>query len=137
MTMPFPNAEYKLRPEPAHVDKRGMITNVLEKLTEPIEHVSFITSKKGSVRGNHCHRKGYQYIFLIRGGFVSYSKWVGEDGSSGDVTVTEVLPGEVLVTPPWVAHRHVYTKQSWMIAAYTVERAFLENEDTFSFIFFR
>ena len=40
-------------------DKRGLITDLLEKKT--INAVTLITQKKGTVRGNHYHKKTIQW----------------------------------------------------------------------------
>ena len=124
--------EYKTRIEPSFVDKRGTITNVLEA---PIEHVAFITSRKGSVRGNHYHVFETQYVYVIRGAFIAYSKDVTDpQGPTGRL---EVVAGELLVTPPNVAHRHVYLKDTWLLNMDTAPRKRLEHEDTFAFAQFK
>lgn len=120
--------EYKLFPGPAFVDKRGSITNVLEA---PIEHVAFITSRRRSVRANHYHRQETQYIYLLRGLFEATSRDVSViNGKIGHLVVE---PNELLVTPPWVAHKHVYLKDSWFVVMNTAPRLQLEQKDTFKF----
>ena len=42
-------------------DERGDITDILAN--EPIEFVTMISSKAGSVRGNHYHKETYQWLF--------------------------------------------------------------------------
>ena len=120
--------EYKISIKPSFVDKRGAITNVLEV---PIEHVVFITSKKGSVRGNHYHKLETQYVYLIRGEILSYSKDVFD--LEAPVQKLHVLPGDLIVTGPYCAHKHVYLKDSWFINLNTMPRKKLEGEDTFRF----
>ena len=51
-------------------DARGEIFNLFEG---PLGHVALITSKKGSVRANHYHKQDHQTIYLIRGGYESWS----------------------------------------------------------------
>ena len=46
-------------------DKRGLITDLLEKKT--INAVTLITQKKGTVRGNHYHKKTIQWNYLLSG----------------------------------------------------------------------
>ena len=55
--------------DPAVVDARGAITNLFEGR---IEHIALITSKKGTVRANHYHKKDHQYIYLLTGAFESH-----------------------------------------------------------------
>jgi dTDP-4-dehydrorhamnose 3,5-epimerase len=46
-------------------DKRGHIVDFLEK--ENINAVTFILSLKGSVRGNHFHKKTFQWNYILKG----------------------------------------------------------------------
>ena len=46
-------------------DKRGVIIDLLEK--KKINAITFITQKKGKVRGNHFHKKTIQWNYLIKG----------------------------------------------------------------------
>jgi|TARA_B110000438_G_C15663474_1_gene585025 quercetin dioxygenase-like cupin family protein len=46
-------------------DDRGEIVDIL--VNEPIEFVTMITSKAGSVRGNHYHKKTFQWIYMLSG----------------------------------------------------------------------
>ncbi len=46
-------------------DERGKITDMIEN--ENINAVTLVTIKKGSVRGNHYHKKTTQWNYLISG----------------------------------------------------------------------
>ena len=48
-----------------HQDGRGVIIDLLEK--KKINAITFITQKKGMVRGNHFHKKTIQWNYLIKG----------------------------------------------------------------------
>ena len=48
-----------------HKDSRGVIIDLLEK--KKINAITFITQKKGKVRGNHFHKKTIQWNYLIKG----------------------------------------------------------------------
>ena len=48
-----------------HQDKRGVKIDLLEK--KKINAITFITQKKGKVRGNHFHKKTIQWNYLIKG----------------------------------------------------------------------
>jgi len=120
--------EYKTRIEPTFLDKRGTISNILEA---PIEHVAFITSFKGSVRGNHYHKSETQYVYVIHGELIAYSTDVRQ--TNGVVSKLEATSGDLIVTPPWVAHKHVYLKDTRFVNMTTAPRKRLEHEDTFKF----
>ena len=46
-------------------DNRGFIVDLLEK--KNINAITFITQKKGKIRGNHFHKKTIQWNYLIKG----------------------------------------------------------------------
>ena len=48
-----------------HQDSRGRIIDLLEK--KKINAITFITQKKGKVRGNHYHKKTTQWNYLVKG----------------------------------------------------------------------
>ena len=51
--------------KPAHRDWRGAITDILTHVS--VDAVTIITCKKGSVRGNHYHKKTVQYTYVVSG----------------------------------------------------------------------
>ena len=46
-------------------DNRGIIVELLEK--KNINAITFITQKKGKIRGNHFHKKTIQWNYLLKG----------------------------------------------------------------------
>lgn len=97
--------------KPAFEDARGAISNVLDK---PIAHVAVITSKKGSIRANHYHPKQWQYEYLVSGRYESTTK----DLRQGDDAPSEtcmIEPGDLVITPPMVAHAMRFTQDSIML----------------------
>ena len=46
-------------------DHRGVIIDLLEK--KKINAITYITQKKGKIRGNHFHKKTIQWNYLIKG----------------------------------------------------------------------
>ena len=48
-----------------HQDSRGVIIDLLEK--KKINAITYITQKKGKIRGNHFHKKTIQWNYLIKG----------------------------------------------------------------------
>lgn len=112
----LPNEIIKLiRPE--FSDKRGIIANILEK---PICHVAIITSKKGSVRANHYHPKQFQYVYLISGKYESISKSLKAKNAKKQKIV--VKPGNLVITPPMIAHAMRFLQDSIMLNLTTGQR---------------
>jgi len=54
--------KYKLRTN--FKDQRGIIKDVIQ---EDINSITYITIKKGKIRGNHYHKKTTQWNFIISG----------------------------------------------------------------------
>ena len=55
----------KIKTKINHKDKRGLIIDLLDK--KNINAITYITQKKGKVRGNHFHKKTIQWNYLIKG----------------------------------------------------------------------
>jgi len=55
----------KLKQKIMHRDNRGLIIDLLEK--KKINSITFITQKKGKIRGNHYHKKTIQWNYLLKG----------------------------------------------------------------------
>lgn len=92
----------------SYVDGRGSIDNILSGI--PITHIAYIFSYAGSVRGNHVHPKDGQYILVLSGRLVSYSRLVGVYDASTEVV--EAGPGTLLYCPPNVAHKYYFPEHT-------------------------
>ena len=100
--------EYKTRGQKEFIDERGKISNY--ELTEPINLIGYIESKRGTMRANHYHPVQEQKVLLIKGQFISLYKSLLEKNSQ---KITHVInEGDSVVTKPNVAHTMVFTKDS-------------------------
>lgn len=84
--------------KPVFRDARGSITDLLNC---KLGHVGLITSKKGSVRGCHMHKKSKQFTFVLSGRFrVDLAKKPG-------VRARRVILAKntMIAIDPWVIHR--------------------------------
>lgn len=114
--------------KPAFVDARGEIINVFEGTTG---HVAYITSKKGSVRANHYHKKDVQYMYLISGAYESHCCSVTDPSKK---QVLKVKAGDIVYTPPMVAHAQKFTEDSVFLSLTTRMREDGKyEEDTIAF----
>ena len=48
-----------------HKDSRGVIKDLIQK--ENINAITYLTIKKGKIRGNHLHKKTTQWNFILSG----------------------------------------------------------------------
>ena len=53
--------------KPEFVDARGGITRVLSDSKAVVKSVLLITSKKGSIRANHYHKRDSHYSYMLSG----------------------------------------------------------------------
>ena len=85
---------------PAFEDARGLIADVFDG--ENIRHIGFITSKQGTTRGNHYHKKARQYTFILKGKV----KWFIKDMSVENAPLEEqvLVPGDLAFDAPLIAH---------------------------------
>ena len=110
--------EYLKQGEKEFVDSRGKISNY--ELTEPINLIGLITSKKNTVRANHYHPIQEQKCLVTEGQFISvYKDLLSEDNK----IITHVVnKGDITVTKPNVAHAMVFTKDSTFLNLVRGER---------------
>ena len=93
------------QPQPAYTDDRGVITDVLVKV--PMEHVTLITSCRGSVRGNHYHQDTTQWVYVIEGRLQLLAQKPGQP-----VQVVEVERGALVTHGPMESHTMVALEDS-------------------------
>lgn len=103
--------------KPEFEDERGAIANILEK---PICHVAIITSKKGSVRANHYHPRQFQYVYLVSGCYESISKNLKVKDDKTEKRI--IKPGNLVITPPMIAHAMRFLRDSIMLNLTTGQR---------------
>ena len=90
------------------LDSRGKISNY--NLTEPVNLIGYIESKKNTVRANHFHPIQEQKCLLVKGQFISvYKDLINKKTNRVTHVVNE---GDLIVTKPNVAHAMVFTEDS-------------------------
>ena len=77
-------------------DNRGKIVDILEN--ENINAITYITIKKGKIRGNHYHKKTYQWNYIISGKMKLITK---KKNLKKSLTLKA---GEIAVTTPYEQH---------------------------------
>ncbi len=78
-------------------DSRGKITDILEQID--FNGATIISSKTGSIRGNHYHKESVQYIYVLEGRMISRSKKMGEK-----LTEVFVKKGDLISHEKYEAH---------------------------------
>lgn len=119
--------------KPFFVDKRGEMSFLLEDETS-ITSALLISSKKGSVRAEHYHKKDTHYAYLLEGKMeYSYKDMENKKSRKRKIIINK---GELIFTPPMIAHAMKFPEDSVFIVLTTEKRNQKSYEkDTVHFIF--
>ena len=91
-----------------YVDKRGKISN--HELTEPINLIGLIDSKRGTTRANHYHPIQEQKCLITKGQFIEVFQDILNKNSP---KITQVVnEGQLSIIKPNVAHTMVFSKDT-------------------------
>jgi nucleoside-diphosphate-sugar epimerase len=100
--------EYVKDGENEYIDNRGKISN--HELTEPINLIGLIHSKKGTIRANHYHPIQEQKCLFTKGQIIEVYQDILNKNSP---KITQVVnEGQLSVIKPNVAHTMVFTKDT-------------------------
>ena len=112
------NLEYVKDGENLFVDKRGKISN--HELTEPINLIGLIDSKRGTMRANHYHPQQEQKCLFTKGQIIEVFQDIVNPGSP---KITQVVnEGQLSIIKPNVAHTMVFTKDTTFLNLVRGER---------------
>ena len=90
------------------IDSRGKISN--HELTEPINLIGMIQSKKGTIRANHYHPQQEQKCLFTKGQIIEIFQDILNPNSP---KITQVVnEGQLSIIKPNVAHTMVFTKDT-------------------------
>lgn len=106
-------------------DTRGKIVDLIEK--KNINAITFITQKKGKIRGNHYHKKTIQWNYLLKGKISIYAK-----SKNKKVKIITLKVGDLVVTSKNEQHAIKANKDSEFLVFTQGPRGGKEYEnDTF------
>ena len=106
-------------------DSRGKIVDLIEK--KNINAITFITQKKGKIRGNHYHKKTIQWNYLLKGKISIYAK-----SKNKKVKIITLKVGDLVVTSKNESHAIKAIKDSEFLVFTQGPRGGKEYEtDTF------
>jgi len=100
------------------IDDRGTISN--HELTEPINLIGLIDSKKGTIRANHYHPQQEQKCLFTKGQIIEiYQDIINPNAPK----ITQVInAGQMSIIKPNVAHTMVFTKDTTFLNLVRGER---------------
>jgi nucleoside-diphosphate-sugar epimerase len=100
------------------IDNRGKISN--HELTEPINMIGLIHSKKGTIRANHYHPQQEQKCLFTNGQIIEIFQDILNPNSP---KITQVVnEGQLSIIKPNVAHTMVFTKDTTFLNLVRGER---------------
>jgi len=100
------------------IDERGKISN--HELTEPINLIGLIHSKKGAIRANHYHPQQEQKCLFTKGQIIEIFQDILNPNSP---KITQVVnEGQLSIIKPNVAHTMVFTKDTTFLNLVRGER---------------
>ena len=104
--------------ENEYIDSRGKISN--HELTEPINMIGLIDSKKGTIRANHYHPQQEQKCLFTKGQIIEIFQDILNPNSP---KITQVVnEGQLSIIKPNVAHTMVFTKDTTFLNLVRGER---------------
>jgi nucleoside-diphosphate-sugar epimerase len=101
-----------------YIDFRGKISN--HELTEPINLIGLIDSKKGTIRANHYHPQQEQKCLFTKGQIIEIFQDILNPNSP---KITQVVnEGQLSIIKPNVAHTMVFTEDTTFLNLVRGER---------------
>ena len=101
-----------------YIDARGRISN--HELTEPVNLIGLIDSKKGTIRANHYHPQQEQKCLFTKGQIIEIFQDILNPNSP---KITQVVnEGQLSIIKPNVAHTMVFTKDTTFLNLVRGER---------------
>lgn len=106
--------------KPEFTDERGEITTILDDGKTAIRGALVITSKKGSVRGNHYQKKDSHYCYMLTGRVAYFEKPIDADNSKMKTVILK--KGDMVYSPPMVVHAFRFLEDTTWVCLTTKSR---------------
>ena len=112
------NLEHVRDGDNEYIDSRGKISN--HELTEPVNLIGLIDSKKGTLRANHYHPQQEQKCLFTKGQIIEIFQDILNPNAP---KITQVVnEGQLSIIKPNVAHTMVFTKDTTFLNLVRGER---------------
>lgn len=106
--------------KPEFVDERGYITRLMDQDKFPIRAILYISSKKGTERGNHYHKNDAHFVYCLSGKFIYSEKDMRKKNSKNESVILE--PGDIVLSKPGIAHSMEFLEDTVFLAFTTEKR---------------
>src|SRR3989344_1971539 len=105
---------------PEFVDERGYISRVVDTDEYSLRAVLYITSKKGTVRANHYHKKDAHFVYCLSVKFRYTEKNMNKKNSKTESIILK--PGDLVLSKPGIAHAMEFLEDTVFLAFTTEKR---------------
>lgn len=105
--------------KPFHTDERGTMTHLLDGKVKIVSAL-LITCRKGAVRANHYHTHDTHYSYMLKGSMEYTYQDIRKKGAKKQSVI--VKEGEIVISPPLVAHAMLFLEDSVFLALTTEKR---------------
>lgn len=106
--------------KPEFEDDRGYITRLIDGDKTQFKAVLYITSRAGTERGNHYHKKDYHFVYCVSGKFRYSEKNMAKPNSNVESVILN--PGDLVLSKPMIAHSMEFLEDSVFLAVTTEPR---------------
>lgn len=113
--------------KPEFTDERGYISRLVNDDKAGFRAVLYITSKVGSERANHYHKKDSHYVYCLSGEFRYSEKDMTKLNSKIESVILK--PGDLVLTKPMIAHSMEFLENTVFLAITTEHRQQDKYED--------
>lgn len=115
--------------KPEHRDTRGGIARIIDHTKFKIRAILRITSKAGTIRSNHYHKKDCHYLY-VESGKCEYFEMPAHKKNAKIEKVT-LKPSDIVLTKPGIIHAVRFLEDT-VLYAFTTEKRKQDNyeEDT-------
>ena len=113
--------------KPEFIDERGYISRLVNDEGGGFRAVLYITSKAGTQRANHYHKKDSHYVYCLSGKFRYSEKDMTKPNSERESIILK--PGDLVLTKPMITHSMEFLKDTVFLAITTEHRQQDKYED--------
>ena len=113
--------------KPEFEDERGYISRLVNDEDGGFRAVLYITSKSGTQRANHYHKKDSHYVYCLSGKFRYSEKDMAKPNSKVESVILK--PGDLVLTKPMIAHSMEFLEDTVFLAITTEHRQQNKYED--------
>ena len=104
-----------IKPKCINTDNRGFFYSLID---DEIKNISYLYSKKNTIRSNHYHLKDFHYIYVIKGSI----HYMYRSLKSKNIKYIHIQEGNIIFTPSLEIHATYFDQNTYMLVANSQNR---------------